>query len=32
MGKWQSQIKIDGLRKHIGYFDDEEEAARAYDR
>jgi len=30
-GKWQALIRIDGKYKHIGYFDDELEAARAYD-
>jgi len=30
--KWQvSTIGLDGLSKHLGYFKDEEEAARAYD-
>ena len=31
-GKWVAEIKIDGKSHHIGYFDDEVEAARAYDR
>lgn len=30
-GKWQVYIKINGKNKYIGYFSDEEEAARAYD-
>lgn len=30
--KWISQIKIDGKRFVIGYFDDEVEAARAWDQ
>ena len=30
-GKWQAKIRIDGKTKHLGYFDDEEEAAHAYD-
>lgn len=29
--KWVCQIKIDGKRKHIGYFTDEAEAGEAYD-
>lgn len=29
--KWRAQIETDGKRKHIGYFDSELEAARAYD-
>ena len=31
-GKWQSSARIDGKRKQLGRFDDEEEAARAYDQ
>jgi hypothetical protein len=30
--KWKAYIHMDGNRKHIGYFYDEEEAARAYDK
>jgi hypothetical protein len=30
-GKWHSQIMIDGIQKHIAYFDDEIEAAKSYD-
>jgi hypothetical protein len=31
--KWIAQIKLDdGSEKHLGYFDDEAEAARAFDR
>lgn len=29
--KWRSDIKADGRKKHIGYFDNEINAARAYD-
>lgn len=28
--RWRAYIKCDGVKKHIGYFDSEEEAARAY--
>jgi hypothetical protein len=31
-GKWLASIAIGGKRKHLGYFDDEIDAARAYDR
>ncbi|MBU2623789.1 MAG: HNH endonuclease, partial [Proteobacteria bacterium] len=31
MGKWRVEIHYNGIRKHIGYFDNEEDAARAYD-
>jgi hypothetical protein len=30
--KWQAKIKVDGVVHHLGYFQDEMEAARAYDR
>jgi hypothetical protein len=30
--KWRAQIKYDGKRHALGSFDDEEEAAKAYDR
>jgi hypothetical protein len=30
--KWVCQIKIDGKRKHIGYFTDERDAAAAYQK
>lgn len=29
--KWQVKISVEGRRIHIGYFDSEEEAAKAYD-
>jgi len=29
--KWRAQIKVDGKFKHLGYFADKREAARAYD-
>ncbi|GAH46575.1 unnamed protein product [marine sediment metagenome] len=29
--KWYAQISVNGKRKHIGYFDDEIEAGKAYD-
>lgn len=31
-GKWQAGIKVDGRNHHLGQFDDEKAAARAYDR
>ena len=30
-GKWYAKIKVNGKKKHLGYFDDPEEAGRAYD-
>jgi hypothetical protein len=30
--KWLATINLDGKNKHLGYFDDEREAARAYDK
>jgi hypothetical protein len=29
--KWEARIQIDGMLTHLGYFDDEEAAVRAYD-
>lgn len=29
-GKWQSRLKIDGKQKHLGFFVNEKDAARAY--
>lgn len=31
-GKWRSQIQVNSKNRHIGYFSDKEDAARAYDR
>lgn len=31
LGKWFARIKVDGKEKHLGYFNCELEAARAYD-
>jgi len=30
--KWRVRIKVDGKQKHIGYFKDETQAAKAYDK
>ena len=30
-GKWQAMISLDGKRRHLGYFDSETDAAKAYD-
>jgi len=29
-GKWVATVELDGKKKHLGYFDDEQEAARIY--
>jgi len=29
--KWKANISINGKTKHVGYFDDEETAARKFD-
>jgi hypothetical protein len=31
-GKYRVNISVDGKRKHLGYFDDEIAAAKAYDK
>jgi hypothetical protein len=31
-GKWAARIRVDGRAKHIGVYDDEAAAAKAYDR
>ncbi len=30
-GRWQARISMGGKQKHLGYFENEEDAARAYD-
>jgi hypothetical protein len=32
IGKWQSQISVNRRKLHLGSFDDETDAARAYDQ
>lgn len=32
VAKWQAQIQVNGKRRHLGYFADPIEAAKAYDR
>lgn len=32
LAKWHAQIQIEGSKQHLGFFSDEEQAARAYDR
>ena len=32
IGRWVARISVEGKQKHLGYFRDEEEAARAYDK
>jgi len=31
-GKWEAQIRIDGKKKHLGYFHTKEEAAAVYEK
>lgn len=31
-GRWQAVIRVDGRLRRLGFFDDEGEAARAYDQ
>ena len=30
-GKWRANIGVNGAKYHLGYFEDEREAAQAYD-
>ena len=30
--KWKAAIKFDGVNKHLGYFNNESDAAKAYDK
>jgi hypothetical protein len=32
MGNWRAQSRVEGVQKHLGCFDDEEAATRAYDK
>lgn len=31
-GRWRARITVDGIQRHLGYFDEPSEAAAAYDR
>jgi hypothetical protein len=31
-GKWMAQIQVEGVKRHLGYFTDETDAAAAYDQ
>jgi hypothetical protein len=31
LAKWMAQLSVRGRQRHLGYFDDEEEAAQVYD-